>query len=137
MKENNKQNRLGRGLASIFNKKQEPSNKNTSLVDIKLIEKNPFQPRLKIADKELKELTKSIKTYGLIQPITVRKKHKILMASCFFRPLKKVSVKKHTSPWVKLDALMLSVLLEPSGTVWLSFKPDWLVKLLENYVTEV
>ncbi|MBJ04398.1 MAG: chromosome partitioning protein ParB [Flavobacteriales bacterium] len=74
MKENNKQNRLGRGLSSIFNKKQEPSNKNISLVDINLIEKNPFQPRLKIADKELKELTKSIKTYGLIQPITVRSK---------------------------------------------------------------
>ena len=73
MRETSKNNRLGRGLSSIFNRKQEHANNNASFVDLNLIQRNPFQPRLKIADKELKELANSIKTYGLIQPITVRK----------------------------------------------------------------
>jgi len=72
MNEVNKKSRLGRGLSSIFNKKQDYQIKNTSFVDINLIHKNPFQPRISISEKELKELAESIKTYGLIQPITVR-----------------------------------------------------------------
>jgi len=74
MRKTSKNNRLGRGLSSIFNRKQEHANNNASFVDLGLIQRNPFQPRLKIADKELQELANSIKTYGLIQPITVRKK---------------------------------------------------------------
>ncbi len=36
------------------------------------IEFNPFQPRKEFNDKELQELSDSIKTLGLIQPVTVR-----------------------------------------------------------------
>ncbi len=41
-----------------------------SLVDI---ETNPFQPRTDFDEMELRELAESIKTQGVIQPVTVRK----------------------------------------------------------------
>jgi ParB family chromosome partitioning protein len=70
-------NRLGRGIASIFNKKDNTIIDNDSIIkniEINSIQANPYQPRKGIANKELKELIESIKSYGLIQPITVRKK---------------------------------------------------------------
>ena len=74
----NNKNRLGRGLSSIFNKgddKGKAGNNNIEYIDINLIKKNPFQPRTRITDEALNELADSIKTYGLIQAITVRKKN--------------------------------------------------------------
>ena len=38
---------------------------------------NPFQPRMEFKQDEIKELAKSIKSYGIIQPIIVRKKNDI------------------------------------------------------------
>jgi len=72
----NNKNRLGRGLSSIFNRGEDKANNindNIEYIDIHLIKKNPFQPRTRIADQALNELADSIKTYGLIQAITVRK----------------------------------------------------------------
>ena len=70
----NNKNRLGRGLSSIFNRGEDKvHNDNIEYIDINLIKKNPFQPRTHIADQALNELADSIKTYGLIQAITVRK----------------------------------------------------------------
>ena len=66
----NNKNRLGRGLASIFNNQKDIST--TTKINIDLIEKNPFQPRTNFTEIEITELASSIKTYGLIQPITVR-----------------------------------------------------------------
>jgi ParB family chromosome partitioning protein len=43
-----------------------------SEIPIELIETNPFQPRTSFDDELLSELADSIKTLGLIQPITVR-----------------------------------------------------------------
>lgn len=42
-------------------------------LSITQIEINPFQPRSEFDKQALKELSQSIKSYGLIQPITVRK----------------------------------------------------------------
>ncbi len=42
-------------------------------VDLKHIEINPFQPRKEFDQEALEELSESIKTFGLIQPITLRK----------------------------------------------------------------
>ena len=42
-------------------------------IPVDLIEPNPFQPRLSFDQAALDELTESIRTLGLIQPITVRK----------------------------------------------------------------
>ena len=67
----NKRNSLGRGLGSLLN-----NNQNNSLfeeININQIEINPNQPRKKFNDKSLKELSISVKNYGIIQPITVRK----------------------------------------------------------------
>ena len=41
------------------------------------IDPNPFQPRQNFKDTKLEELAKSIKTYGIIQPLVVTKKESI------------------------------------------------------------
>ena len=43
-------------------------------IPVDLIEPNPFQPRISFDQEALEELAESIKTLGLIQPITVRRK---------------------------------------------------------------
>lgn len=45
---------------------------NNSYISIDAIELNPAQPRTEFNQEALEELAQSIKTYGLIQPITVR-----------------------------------------------------------------
>lgn len=44
------------------------------MIPIDLIEPNPFQPRMTFDQEALGELAESIRTLGLIQPITVRRK---------------------------------------------------------------
>lgn len=74
-------NRLGRGLGtllggadipivadSIAGIKSDPG----TLIKIESIEVNPHQPRVDFDQRALDELAVSIRTYGLIQPITVR-----------------------------------------------------------------
>jgi len=43
-------------------------------IPVDMIDPNPFQPRMSFDNEALGELTESIRTFGLIQPITVRKK---------------------------------------------------------------
>lgn len=43
-------------------------------IPVNMIEPNPFQPRMSFDQNSLQELAASIRTFGLIQPITVRKK---------------------------------------------------------------
>lgn len=43
-------------------------------IPVDLIEPNPFQPRMTFDQAALNELAESIRTFGLIQPVTVRKK---------------------------------------------------------------
>ena len=43
------------------------------IVQIKDIQKNPYQPRKKFSEEKIQELAQSIKENGLIQPIIVRK----------------------------------------------------------------
>ena len=68
--------RLGRGLDALFN--TPPNVQETAppsaLRDIPLaqIESNPFQPRKTFQKEELAELSESLKTSGLLQPVTVR-----------------------------------------------------------------
>ena len=67
-KENKK---LGMGLGALLN----PSNSNKSSVnkiDISKISPNKQQPRKTFEEKEVQELSSSIKAQGLIQPIVVR-----------------------------------------------------------------
>ena len=43
-------------------------------IPVGLIEPNPYQPRMSFAAEAMQELADSIRTFGLIQPITVRRK---------------------------------------------------------------
>ena len=43
-------------------------------IPVDLIEPNPYQPRMSFDNEAMKELCESIRTFGLIQPITVRRK---------------------------------------------------------------
>ena len=43
-------------------------------IPVDMIEPNPYQPRMSFDQESLEELAESIKTLGLIQPITVRRK---------------------------------------------------------------
>ena len=42
-------------------------------ITVSLIKKNPFQPRKEFDGEELKSLSESIKTHGVLQPLVVRK----------------------------------------------------------------
>jgi ParB family chromosome partitioning protein len=68
--------RLGRGLDALFS--SSPSSEQDTggaLKEISLreIRKNPFQPRKDFSPQALKELQDSLKSSGLLQPITVRR----------------------------------------------------------------
>ena len=56
---------------------EQPSQQGTAdilRIPVDLIEPNPFQPRMSFDQEALEELAESIRTLGLIQPITVRRK---------------------------------------------------------------
>jgi len=71
-----KQNRsaLGRGLDALITMDDLRTNGTSSIGEIELskIKPNPDQPRSIFDQEALEELAASIKTYGLIQPITLR-----------------------------------------------------------------
>ena len=71
---------LGRGLGALIDTASDVSlnNNNRSVdavneVNIDQIEVNPFQPRKTFDELALQELASSIRTLGIIQPITLRK----------------------------------------------------------------
>ena len=70
---NKENNKLGMGLGALLN----TNNKNkssTNKIDISKIYPNKKQPRKNFEEKEITELSESIKNQGLIQPIVVREK---------------------------------------------------------------
>lgn len=62
---------LGKGLGALI-----PTAPSTGSVPqelpVDLVAPNPYQPRMAIDDAELEELTESIRTHGVLQPILVR-----------------------------------------------------------------
>lgn len=71
---------LGKGLGAIFGentspaveKAQEPASAAQELL-IKNIAANPYQPRCNFDEEKLQELAASIKEFGVVQPVVVRK----------------------------------------------------------------
>lgn len=81
-----KKDQLGKGLRALLTKIDKPEtspadkkeaivelSKSVNEIDLNDIEPNPYQPRKEFDEAELLELVQSIKTLGLIQPITLRK----------------------------------------------------------------
>ena len=72
---------LGKGLGAIFGentspaveKVQKPASAAQELL-IKNIAANPYQPRCNFDEEKLQELAASIKEFGVVQPVVVRKK---------------------------------------------------------------
>ena len=62
---------LGDTPIPVHNEHSQVVSGNTN-VRIESIEANPYQPRTRFDEESLSELAQSIKTYGLIQPVTVR-----------------------------------------------------------------
>lgn len=70
---NAKKNALGRGLGALISDAETIKSALVNEIPIAQIEVNPYQPRTEFDEEALKELSESIRQYGIIQPITVRK----------------------------------------------------------------
>lgn len=75
---NTKAKGLGRGLEAIFDMEGSSlpqKNRNSSFeeISIALVVPNPGQPRTDFNEQALEELSESIRTLGVIQPVTVKK----------------------------------------------------------------
>ncbi len=73
-----KKNSLGKGLGALLQNEVETpaeqgSGNGINFIPVSQIESNPFQPRTAFEQEQLEELSHSIATHGLVQPITVRK----------------------------------------------------------------
>ena len=66
------QQRLGRGLDALISSNN-PTRSQQARLTVGQIKKNPFQPRKEFDGEELKSLSDSIKTHGVLQPLVVRK----------------------------------------------------------------
>ena len=67
---------LGRGLDALISTHEEVETSGSSSISevaISQIEANPNQPRREFDEKALEELAESIRNFGIIQPITLRK----------------------------------------------------------------
>lgn len=80
----NKKRALGKGLEELFSntnlsfdtfENQIVNEEKNNSVEINLseIRSNPYQPRKTFSDESLNELAQSIKTYGVVEPIIVKK----------------------------------------------------------------
>jgi ParB family transcriptional regulator, chromosome partitioning protein len=67
---------LGRGIEALIpdiDPAQSDSSGEYFTCDVRLIRPNPFQPRIRFAQEELEELSRSILEQGILQPLMVRK----------------------------------------------------------------
>jgi len=83
--EENKKKALGRGLEQLFDSEvldfetfetnilDSSSEDDIKQILLSEIRSNPYQPRKRFDEDALKELAESIKTYGVFQPIIVKK----------------------------------------------------------------
>lgn len=76
---------LGKGLGAIFvenantnveNEIAQEQEQKQQEISVKKISANPYQPRQFFSEEKLEELAASIKEYGIVQPLVVRKKGK-------------------------------------------------------------
>ncbi len=93
---------LGKGLDALFQEKitRDVEKKDTGYVEIDItqIEPNPDQPRKFFSEESIDELSKSIKSQGLLQPILVRpikgNRYQVVAGERRYTACKKVGFKK-------------------------------------------
>ncbi len=108
---------LGRGLESLIETNPLEDSKQTQLVelDINIVKPNPNQPRKLFNEDSLQELANSIKNYGIIEPIIVKKEnnyYQIIAGERRWRAAKKVGLNKIPSviKYENNNALELSII---------------------------
>lgn len=121
-----KKKELGKGIRALLNNIEESTESKAEVVKqlsshiefipLDQIEINPFQPRKDFDKDQLQELSESIKTYGIIQAITVRDlkdgKFQLISGERRFRASKLAGLKEIPA-FVRVadDALMLEMAL--------------------------
>ena len=80
-----KKKELGKGIRALLSNAEQSASQSEqqeivkelsshiAMIPLDQIEINPFQPRTQFDEDELKALTQSIKTHGIIQPLTLRR----------------------------------------------------------------
>ncbi|MCO6461982.1 MAG: ParB/RepB/Spo0J family partition protein [Saprospiraceae bacterium] len=79
-----KKKELGKGIRALLNSMDNDDSAPSldtvkelsggiAMIPVAEIEPNPTQPRTRFNDEQIKELSQSIKSYGIIQPLTLRK----------------------------------------------------------------
>ena len=63
---------LGRGLSSLIREVEAATPAGLEQIPVEAIEPNPFQPRRAFPEETLKELSDSIRTSGIVQPVLLR-----------------------------------------------------------------
>ena len=100
-----KRKALGKGLSALIPEELEKEDyERIQEIDIDLISPNPNQPRKVFEQDKLDELTESIKKYGVIQPIIVRKEgefYTIIAGERRWRACKNANIK--TMPCIIRD----------------------------------
>ena len=93
-------NRLGRGLDALLTMDDLKTGGSSSISEVELsnIVSNPNQPRSIFEDEALEELASSIRTYGIIQPVTLKeispKKYMIIAGERRYRAALKIGLER-------------------------------------------
>lgn len=88
---------LGRGLGALIDDTVSVVAPESNEIDISLIDLCTTQPRKFFDEEKLEELAESIKTYGIIQPLVLRKsgeRYMIIAGERRFRAARKAGLKK-------------------------------------------
>ncbi|MGC9316602.1 MAG: ParB/RepB/Spo0J family partition protein [Armatimonadota bacterium] len=64
---------LGRGLSELISGEALARSRSVLEVSVDKLEPNPFQPRHRLNEESLEELTLSIEAHGVVQPVVVRR----------------------------------------------------------------
>ena len=87
---------LGKGINALFPEVEKDNKDNIQEVEISKCRPNPYQPRKSFQAESIEELKDSIKEYGVIQPIIVRKSlkgYEIVVGERRYRAAKEAGLK--------------------------------------------
>lgn len=86
--------RLGRGIEALIPVQE---NDEVEKINLKRLSTNPYQPRKVFTEEAIRELSQSIKTYGILQPLIVREAidgYEIVAGERRFRAAKAANLKE-------------------------------------------